>query len=636
MLNRSPSADPLSLPVLGISLAIIFISGLMLRLESWDTLALCHFDEGVHAATVDQMMADGPLEFDFAQPLHSPPLYPWMVGAVAFLKGAFSPVDLIYVSAVFGALTPLALFALGRRLHGNGFGLAAAGLLAASDVHIAVSRMGMPHAVMLFWFTLGVWSAAELAARPLSQGSAPRLLTYAFYGVLLGSFGSLAWTTLYSGWMIFGVLLLAAIVAYRWQSQDVAGRWPYLFVAGSFGVAIGLASFVGWYWHVEREFPGGAMAIFRNHRLQIDGWLLWPTNVGRHLTSLGALRHLGWLVSLAIVAGGGVVLSFRQTRWRRSAALVATVVAAGAAISAGVDALLLLTGVAGILPAVFSRRWPLILCAVWLAVLAFFTPIYFPQVRLLAPLMPPAILLSLSLVWPVRGGGARSRNTLAAVATRNADDGSTEANRTTSAPSSLPWLCGGLLATLGLAMLQPFGVTPTRELWRQWSARSGYRQFQQRVAVETPDEAAVICQGQPPLVVYCPRDWRTLFGDVAFTRGLEGLDGDHPVYLAVDFRWLHGGRARGRQTESQEALVRWLHCLEPTAVVPFEPSIAMVLAHLPPRLVDLKIHTLPTDSQWTDRDGRKVPAPPDIRSSGQDVIVLYRINLQRIGEEMGF
>ena len=61
---------------------------------------------------------------------HQAPLYPYWIAAVLLLTGASEPGPVLLVQLVLGALQPLVVFALGRRIAGDRAGLAAAAITA--------------------------------------------------------------------------------------------------------------------------------------------------------------------------------------------------------------------------------------------------------------------------------------------------------------------------------------------------------------------------------------------------------------------------------------------------------------------------------------------------------------------------
>ena len=621
--DRLPKKPLAPLTIAG-ALALVLLAAGALRCIDWSAVALCHFEEGVHVASAQKVLQQGLWHYDYSLPYHSPPLYAWLLAVVSSVFRS-PEVSGAALSCAANLLTILAVNGIGRRMVGDGFGLVAAVLFGASDLQASLSRTALPHATFTLFVTLAMWAAAELAPRSMrttddATGSPvqgiPRLSYNLFWGLLLGIFLALATVTQYGGLAAVGVIAISFLYVWIRGAAETEGRLPYLFTAFCLGGAMALIAFAAWYWHLQRNYPGGVAPVLRHVLGDASHFLHGPQNLTRLLFSLPALRHWGWAVTLLATAGVGGAASLAHSGWKRTLCLFAMLIAVGAATAAGGDALLLICGLAAVIPALLSRRWSPTLCAVWFVGFLGLASGMPPSVRHLSAAMPPAILLTLWLVWPTP-----------------------RSNSAEESWTSLPWLAAGLLAAGWVALLSPFGATPSQSMWDRWSPGSGYAEFGQRVAVETPKDAAIICQGQPPLYVYCRREWATLFGDASFLRGLKGLPAEHPVYLALDFRYLEDpslfDHERTTDGEARDALVSWLHCLEPIAVTPLEPSVLMLLEHLTPGATHAKLHSRLSESKWTDKEGHGKSVPPDIRTSGEDVIVLYRVDVDRIREEGG-
>ncbi len=133
------------------------------------------------------------------------------------------------LTALFGAATVVATYALGTRLYGWWVGLLAGLLLAVSSFHIEHSQYVTTDVPVGFWLTLML-----LAVWQVQQNGAWR--AYLLTGVLLG----LATSTKYNAVATGGVLLLAH--ALYWQQQSF-GVQPILRLVGA-GAATVLAFFV--------------------------------------------------------------------------------------------------------------------------------------------------------------------------------------------------------------------------------------------------------------------------------------------------------------------------------------------------------------------------------------------------------
>src|SRR5690349_3230168 len=119
-------------------------------------------DEGGYVSSAMTVATGGPYSFPYSQAFQSPPLLPWMIGAMIWLSQAQWPIFGLLISAAFGTGSVLLMFVLGRRWGGNQFGLWAATLLAASDFHIAYSRMVLTDVPLTFWFLLTLWCVTRM------------------------------------------------------------------------------------------------------------------------------------------------------------------------------------------------------------------------------------------------------------------------------------------------------------------------------------------------------------------------------------------------------------------------------------------------------------------------------------------
>ncbi|MGH7134233.1 MAG: phospholipid carrier-dependent glycosyltransferase, partial [Pirellulales bacterium] len=85
-----------------------------------------------------------------------------MVAGTFSLTQIASPMMAIYLSALLGSATIVVYFAMLRRLYGGPFALAGSALLAASDLHIAFSRMALTDVALTFWFVVGAYFLTRL------------------------------------------------------------------------------------------------------------------------------------------------------------------------------------------------------------------------------------------------------------------------------------------------------------------------------------------------------------------------------------------------------------------------------------------------------------------------------------------
>ena len=580
-------------------------------------MSLSHFDEGVYVACGIRAADGDLLTYPFALPMHAPPLYVWLLGAAYRVEGVAWPTLSIVVNMLLGAASvPLMYFLARRLLEDDRWALAAAALLAVSDLHVAISRMALTDTLLTFWFLLAMYGFLRLWEATLecpAQGPRRR----AGWGWLLvaGLATAAAWNTKYNGWMPAAIGLTAALLMLglsRWRKVDVS-RPVSVAVLGWFTLAtlIATAGYLPWYLFVERHLEGGYAAVTANHASYVGGPAVWPQNSWTYLSSLPAFRHFGWLlVCLAMLVVGGVgawrTMAGRPSRGPRGAGRLGAFPAASwlagllALVWLGQDAVLLVLGAVAGLAALAAGRWPLVLTTVWLGGFVVLAPQYHPFVRLALPAVPPAIILSL---WLVRD---------LFVPDREMDQPGRRLMQAGVAAAAL-LLCA--VALLG----SPFGSVPSPELWRRWTSRSAYRAFSVAVEVATPRDAAVICQGQPPFAVSCPRQ-AVVLGNTDFSEALQGIPNERPTFLAADFRWLN---EPGKPT-AREALERYREHLEPVVTIAYDANIVTLLDYLTPRQTAAKLAT-PVDDAAT-----AFPIPPPLDANRRDIIVLYRVNLERL------
>ncbi|HXT58068.1 MAG TPA: phospholipid carrier-dependent glycosyltransferase, partial [Pirellulales bacterium] len=528
-----------------LALAVIATIAAALRFETLEQTSLAHFDEGVLASGAFGVWLNGPFHFNLAQPLQAPPLFPWFVAAAHQLTHTDWVIMGKMVSAVFAAATVPLVFLLARRVHGNLFGLAAAGLLAGSDLHVAYARMALTDAPLTFWFTLSMYCLFRLFEATVANDKR-RLIGLALAaGLATGA----AWNTKYNGWMplaaAFTTLAWVGLRDRFWRGarRTPGDLQPRLRRAGMACLAAAIVAgvcFLPWCLFVDRSFAGGYRAVTENHLSYFGGPAEWPRRAWQLAVSLSAFRHYGWLLSLiaaAVFFAASGIRAWRVARRddarRPHRLIVPSVIAlAGlfAALTLGADLTLILLGAAAIVPALVFGHWQHVLLAVWLGAFVVMTPLYHPYTRLLLPAMPAAICLALWLLdagWGLVEGAAPGprrpgRNSPTASFADSVSSGRAARIATSSA----------VLAGLAIfSASHPFGMVPSAALWRRWSTRESYRSFGLAIDRSTPSGAVVLCQGLPCMALYCPREWRPL-DFLPFTELLSRVSADVPCYLA--------------------------------------------------------------------------------------------------------
>ena len=606
-------------------LAAIALVAVALRWHKIDRLSLAHFDEGVLVSGAFGVWLHGWWHFPLSQPLQAPPLFPWLVAGAFGITQTPWPIMGIYVSATLGVATVIIYFAVLRRLFGERSALVGAALLAASDLHVAFSRMALTDVALTFFFVLGAYFVARLADVPRTASPRSELSRQAAWSAAFGAAAGAAWNTKYNGWMLLAVAATTwFIVALRaWLMRRLANgahyqesfARPTVSLAILVATLIAIACFAPWYHHVDTTFPGGYAAVTRNHLRYFGGLADWPGRAERLWLSLTAFRHFGWLVTLAgtmlfvawfalplPVLAGKIADKRRTSGW---AVLVGLCGLAGICIN-GSDAIFVLLSAAAIGPALIWGRWPAVFFAVWSGAFLVMTPFYHPYTRLLVPAMPAAIGLS---IWLIEAAFLADRH-----------DEPTNRLRAQSAGGCIAAACFAALA-LGI-ISHPFGLVPEKGIWRNWSTCHAYRELGDAVlAADLPSDAMVLCQGLPAMDLYIEREWTPLEA-VPFDRWLPRVAPHRPCYLAVDF-WGAHGENHGLALAS---LKSHLDCFAPIAVVPDDLNVATLLDYLPPDAVARRLaQGLPVPDA-VDSTGRRIEFPARLDEPFANVIVLYRID----------
>ncbi len=638
-------------------LAVVVLA-VALRWGQIGRLSLGHFDEGVLVSGAFGVWLHGVWHFPLAQPLQAPPLFPWMLAGTFGITGMPLAVMGIYLSAALGAATVVVYFALLSRIHGERFALAGAGLLAASDLHVAFSRMALTDVPLTFWFVSGAYCLVRLA-ESTGRGADTKLagsgrhVHLAGWSVALGLAIGAAWNTKYNGWM------LAAMAATTWLI--VGARQTILRRAGgrpgdgeddSFGrkrIALAIAAaavlavvcFLPWYRHVELTYDGGYGAVVANHLRYAGGLAEWPARALRLATSLSAFRHYGWLVTLLVTTAVLGILLVRQPLSRSAASAGETtrlvtpcvaLVGLLAAVALGCDAVLFVLAAAAILPALLWGRWPEVFFAVWVGAFLVLTPFYHPYTRLLVPALPAVIALAL---WLVLG----ALRLTADVGSREGEEAEGAGSRRKIAAESRArcpvhaarfcrrFLAAGCTSALVAALLwHPLGWLPARQAWQRWSTTRSYRALGDTIEeARLPRDALVFCLGVPAMTLYIEREWSPI-EVVPFQKVLARVSPGRDCYLAVDF-W----GAYGENHEfALDSLKQRLHCLEPIAVVPNDLNLATLLDYLEPADLARRLSDDGPPLRVQDADGREVVFPAKLTQPYAEVIVLYRIDRGRL------
>lgn len=269
-----------------------------------DRVALAMWDSSYHARRAFYTFANFPAvllrDAYIAHPhgavVPMPPLYDWLLGAVAWLvadtERGFERVAALW-SPSLSALTVLPLYGLGRALGGPRVGLGAAGLFTLLPASVEFSRLGDAdhHAAVALLGTTYLW----LVVRPLVRG--PRSATIETVGlVIVRGAVALSWS---GSLLLFvlgeGALLLGGVVS-------GGPRRHFEQAAGALATAALLAVAVAWL-GVPAAGPLTGITL---------SWMHVVFFVGVAGTT-GTLAALEWSspgagVRLRLVRAGGVLL----------------------------------------------------------------------------------------------------------------------------------------------------------------------------------------------------------------------------------------------------------------------------------------------------------------------------------------
>lgn len=625
-----------------------------LRFGGVDAQSLSHFDEGVYVTSAATVANGGLYSFAFAQPLQSPPLFPWMIAGLMQATQSVWPGLGIVVAATLGTASVPLFFLLARRWGGNAFGLVAAGMLSIGDFHVAYSRMALTDAPLTFWFLLAMYCVARLieaferpagAARDLSKKKgqpakkveplAPRGPAVALWTVGVALAGAAAWNTKYNGWLAFAIVLaaVAAAVARAWllpsrwtaETRVPAAMGARLAACLLAATAAAGVCYLPWYLYVERNFAGGYRAVLENHRSYFHGLAAWPRSAWRLIETLPALRHWGWAISL-VAMPAAIAAVVRQRRHVAASRvdlplqLGGLLLATAAVTIYGADAVVLAMAPLAVVWCVAAGGWGRLLPAAWCGAFVVLAPLYHPYPRLAVPAVPAAICVVLWLARDAWGWLAPPANSQPA--------GPLPANGAPRLGAQLAFAAGTAAAACVAVAVHPFGWVPSQQIWNRWTSRDSYRALQTALLEQTDREAVVISQGQPVMTMYCPRRL-LIVENGSFADKLADVPADRDCYLAVDHFWLH----QPGDAAALAGLRERLGSLSPVAVIDNDLNIVSLLDQLSPREVVDKLADERPEYELLGADGQAKPAPPPLAAPYRDTIVVYRV--ERSGPRPG-
>ncbi|MGH7555455.1 MAG: ArnT family glycosyltransferase [Longimicrobiales bacterium] len=482
-------------------MVVLVVLAALPRFWWFGRLGLNHFDEGGYAMSARALaLNELPEGLYPLQHFLSPPLFPSLAGLGMKLFGANADWVVLGLSAVMGVATVPLLFLFGRRWFSREAGLAAGVLLALSDFHIVLSRIGLTDVMFTFSLLLALWAFAEAEERQ----------SWAF-AALAGVATGLAWNVKYHGWLA-GVIAAAALapLVLRGDFRRAAAGLGRIALAAVIALLL-YAPWVLWVASTESGYSGllaeharflqparAVHAALRHVQMQLylDGW---SSRFAPAVSFIGA----------ALLGGG-----WRGLRRAPVSLAAAILFASGCLIGlVATVALLAAAGLWLVARGAGHGRW------ITLALLAAFTiltPLYHPYARLLLPALVGAMLVA----------GV----TTALLAVRLA---SAQPVRSRAAVTALAAVIAGLALVVGLR----------REPLTTYRSSRGMASAAERFAQLVPRNAEVIVLGEPAIVFYLR------------SRGLSAWQYDRPSglmggrYSAGDTIYVAGGiysrRARG-------------------------------------------------------------------------------------------
>ena len=453
------NSTPVSVREGTLALAVIALA-FALRIWLISTVGLEHYDEGVYAMSglglADE--AQTPRLYP-GQSRFSPLIYPLLVAGSFRLLGGASDVAAILPNVLLGTLSVCLLWWVGRRWFGPVAGLAAATLLATSELHIAMSRSALTDVSFTLFFLAAIACFVEAKERD-------SLVWALLAGVVTG----LAWNTKYHGWFALiptGAALLVLTVQNRWRD------WPRPWRLWAASAAVAGALYVPWVLFVDSE-PGGYAGLVAYQRSMLQGG--WLGNLAEQIAQLsymdGATSRAGFAATILIslVAFSRRRLLSRSLHARLLAALVGLLFLGAVGVATALT-FFWLFGQARQAP-----RYGDLVLTCWVVLWFVTAPLYTPYLRLLLPFT----------VAVFAGAGAWLQTTLGAE------------RETAFKTPRRPTLALGVGMAVGV-----FAVfLGLRSPVAPWRPATDFRAASSRIATLLPEGASVIVIGQPEIAFY--------------------------------------------------------------------------------------------------------------------------------------
>jgi 4-amino-4-deoxy-L-arabinose transferase-like glycosyltransferase len=354
-------------------LTVLFLTGFVLRVWNLSSVGLDHFDEGAYVfSALGLTDPQQPHRLYPNQIRFSPPLYFSLVGLAYKVFGHPSDMAAFLVNVIFGTLTILVVWWLGRSWFNPPAGIAAASLLAFNEFHISLSRSALTDITFAFFFFLSLGAIVETIKRQ-------KVTLAILSGLLIG----LTWNTKYHGWLalVIGILAFIPYSYFSHTSIESFKKAVYLFVV--MGIVAGI-SFLPWVIIIQSQ-PGGYFELAKYQRTMLSlHWLrdLWR-QIQQQLFFEGPFSRL----SVLIAVSGALILSGWRERLSIKFVVLIVFLSLSAMLIGGAGTVALLTLIS--VP-IFLRRsttyssW---IIMVGVGIFALITPFYHPYARLVLPLV---------------------------------------------------------------------------------------------------------------------------------------------------------------------------------------------------------------------------------------------------------
>jgi 4-amino-4-deoxy-L-arabinose transferase-like glycosyltransferase len=443
-------------------LAAILLAAFIARYWAFATTGMTHFDEGVYAISASGLL-EAPYHLFPRQINFSPPFYFTSVGLATRLFGGEPDRVAVFLNIVFGTITVLAVWWVGRAWFSARAGVMAAMLLAFDQFHILLSRVVLTDAAFAMWFIIALGALTRAVDRRDFR-----------IAVVAGIAVGLAWNTKYHGWFALAITGVA-LVPTLW-SERANGAWRRPLAVWATAAVVAGVIYLPWAAFIRVYSGGGGYgSILRYYAtmLSID----WLGNVAAQARQQLYLE--GMLTRIAPLLALGAGLLVRPARGALPVALAALLLGAGALLIglAGVAALLAIAALPVLLRDFDRFHARVLLCWVGLWVVA--APVYHPYARLILPFTIATFLLSGLMLDRVMGVAERRGHR-----------------------------AGAAIAFAGAAVVAAVAAVLRDESGDPWRPSRDLAYVADSIAQRVNPDATIHVLGEPPLAHYLRRSGR--------------------------------------------------------------------------------------------------------------------------------